>query len=1085
MQISIPNELLTLKESNFQVLTEWTRKEQDKLHKLSDKIEYNPSNIFIHWDDVKILLRCLHIMSDESKNIFYGMLYTGLKNLLKNYSSIDSDDLSSMFNAYILSYYISLRTLGNTIQVSKSKKTLNIYKMIENISIMLNQLSIPNIWNMETDREHLFSLIIKSSQLILEHPDQPINSDSNLRESILDILIHCYDKSTTSKLLIHTFVLQNLKLYEHLTNFTSQLLISSSSDHSLLEHILHDIGQEDYNTDDHTTFIKSICSLLVILSEKIPLSLLKHLSYIGHLLYSETYSFRCSLLDVISSILQSAPADSENFSQQSDSFLRIIEERFQDINSFVRCKVLSICISLCKSNKIPLSKRSHWIDLTIDRLNDKSSNVRKKAIQLLSSLLVTHPFALDGGELDITIFNDQQSLINNDTEESILRKRYYTDGIKFIEQLSSSIPIICSLLTAKSKLEIVESIEYLTNLFIYKVRSSDIGIKKMMHLIWQKDSSDDEKRSIRETLLTSFKKMFIDDESKLVQFVSELDPSELLSLEEILSYIRSELADMKESLWNKCFSFDQKRPLVILLCMLSGNDLHSRINIDTYDRIFDACHMDPIVAKYFMIMLQKPYKTKKGICSSHRLPSSDMIFVHLIALIIRCSSEEWLCVLEQIIKTIYSIAEHPDEVCSSILRRLASQLVSEWELSKLIFIGGHIAIQQCVLIESIESNNDGKDTQILTSDHAHYIKNEEMIYGSDSILCPIASMVTNICYHMELFPMESIQKSASLAMVKFMATSQRYCKDNLGLFLTLLEKSSFDSVRANLVIGFGDIIMMYPNLMDQNLNHLFARLHDSSKLVKRNALTVLTHVILNGIVKMRGQMADMTRCLLDSDNCIVNHAKLFFTELSEKDSSIIYNNIHDILGQLNSSTLGRDQYEHIVEFIFGFVKKDKQVEALLEKICIRFQTCIDQSGWIDLAFCLKLLPLQSESCIRKLIDCAPYYMDKIFEPRVFQCFCEILGKAKKFQKIETRQIVDEFETKLTSKHEQRDDIHDVQCKVKKGKIPINELNKLQIDEENIPTSNVIKQKLSNEDDILYSKQTINLRRSQRIANSAM
>ena len=55
---------------------------------------------------------------------------------------------------------------------------------------------------------------------------------------------------------------------------------------------------------------------------------------------------------------------------------------------------------------------------------------------------------------------------------------------------------------------------------------------------------------------------------------------------------------------------------------------------------------------------------------------------------------------------------------------------------------------------------------------------------------------------------------------------------------------------------------------------------------------VLTHLILNGMIKVKGQLGEMAKCLEDSEPRISDLAKLFFTELSTKENAI-YNNLPD------------------------------------------------------------------------------------------------------------------------------------------------------------------------------------------------
>lgn len=47
------------------------------------------------------------------------------------------------------------------------------------------------------------------------------------------------------------------------------------------------------------------------------------------------------------------------------------------------------------------------VELTIKRLEDKSSPVRANAIRLVSKFMGTHPFTLDGGLLKHTVFEEK------------------------------------------------------------------------------------------------------------------------------------------------------------------------------------------------------------------------------------------------------------------------------------------------------------------------------------------------------------------------------------------------------------------------------------------------------------------------------------------------------------------------------------------------------------------------------------------------------------------------------------------------------------------------------------------------------
>ena len=67
----------------------------------------------------------------------------------------------------------------------------------------------------------------------------------------------------------------------------------------------------------------------------------------------------------------------------------------------MRSHVLQIWGKLCKEKCIPLSRQHSVLELAVGRLRDKSSNVRKAAVQLLTTLLESNPFAAKLGTSDL------------------------------------------------------------------------------------------------------------------------------------------------------------------------------------------------------------------------------------------------------------------------------------------------------------------------------------------------------------------------------------------------------------------------------------------------------------------------------------------------------------------------------------------------------------------------------------------------------------------------------------------------------------------------------------------------------------
>ena len=70
------------------------------------------------------------------------------------------------------------------------------------------------------------------------------------------------------------------------------------------------------------------------------------------------------------------------------------------------------------------------------------------------------------------------------------------------------------------------------------------------------------------------------------------------------------------------------------------------------------------------------------------------------------------------------------------------------------------------------------------------------------------------------------------------------------------------------------------------LSSCYIRLKDEHDLVRKNAVMVLTHLILNDMIKIRGRISAMALCLEDTNTSIVALAKAFFSELSQKVSQL-------------------------------------------------------------------------------------------------------------------------------------------------------------------------------------------------------
>jgi condensin complex subunit 1 len=206
-------------------------------------------------------------------------------------------------------------------------------------------------------------------------------------------------------------------------------------------------------------------------------------------------------------------------------------------------------------------------------------------------------------------------------------------------------------------------------------------------------------------------------------------------------------------------------------------------------------------------------------------------------------------------------------------------------------------------------------------------------------------------------------------------------------------------VRANLVIALGDLSFRFPNLIEPWTSHIYARLRDVDVQVRKNTMLVLSHLILNDMIKVKGQISEIAISIVDEDETIRNSARLFFHELSLRGNNPIYNLLPDAIGRLSlTETLEQKDFESICKLLVSFISKEKQIESIVEKLSQRLSNCPSASEGgakqqRDLAFCLSLLP-HTEKSLRFIVLHRKFFMDALHDEVVQTHFQQIIQKVK-------------------------------------------------------------------------------------------
>ncbi|KAJ9105989.1 hypothetical protein QFC19_003324 [Naganishia cerealis] len=910
-----------------------------------------------------------------------------------------------------------------------------------------------------------------------------------------------------------TQIMQNLTYFEHLAEPMAELLniLEKEFDHiSLTEEILREISSKKFSASD-AKGPRAFSRFLVRLSELSTRMIMKQISLLLRHLESEAHPMRMALIEIIGHLIRdltlSDEGDADQQKKRIRSFFEILFERLLDLNSWVRAKVLQTLIKLCEllethpygtllGGTLNLEVWQEKYDrvcqelevLDMKEMETAKRNAGEEQQEEDAAEEAHKPSSRADGDqsadnapsarshragnvpdLD-AIAKEQMAAVKDGQAIRHLRmtKKYFADAISFIKLIQTGVPALSELLVSTSKAEVLESMQFFRVAYIYELPSAEIGIKKMVHLIWTKDNNTSEEgtelKGVRSSLLDVYRSLYFDaspDESpkenvnritkNMIERTYDATLAELTSLEELMKTMMAEdqvHPDVISKLWQaygteRDIPRAQRRGAIIILGMLARAKreiMTERVETLLKTGLGPLGKADLVLARYTCIALQRlsgSAKKVKGSLSDKtvRLPMDSPIFDKLQQMVLfDIKSRQWFGMAEQAINTIYLLGEQPDVLCTSIIQELhkqafqkggsadAQQPVSEvgsndvssrslttpspgsspgpFKLAKLIFVVGHVAIKHIVYLELVERefkrrkdeaakataadkpvDKDNNDLDAVAGnaeddigDLIANVREKELLYGEDSLLAVYGPLIAHIAEPRNPY---------------------KFCEDELPLLLRILKSSKDPVIRSNIVIALGDIAVSFGSIIDENSDRLYEGLSDQDMLVKKNTLMVLTHLILNGMIKVKGQLGEMAKCLEDEDSRISDLAKLFFTELSTKDNAL-YNNLQDVISHLSigDHAVEEDVFETTMRFIFTFIEKERQAESIVEKLCQRFRLAKGERQWRDIAFCLSLLPFKSERSVKKLIEGLEFYKDKLHEETVYKRFNEILVKVR-------------------------------------------------------------------------------------------
>ncbi|XP_017757299.1 PREDICTED: condensin complex subunit 1 [Eufriesea mexicana] len=334
----------------------------------------------------------------------------------------------------------------------------------------------------------------------------------------------------------------------------------------------------------------------------------------------------------------------------------------------------------------------------------------------------------------------------------------------------------------------------------------------------------------------------------------------------------------------------------------------------------------------------------------------------------------------------------------------ARQIIRNKETSIIMEDNGEEAVEGAAEDADAEFINDILENHIVTG---------------DGLLVQFIPLVLDVCQYHDKYNNEDIQAAGALALSKMMTVSSNFCEKSLQLLITILERSPYPGIRANVLIGISDLTTRFPNQIEPWIKHVYGRLKDEDINVRSTCIRVLSSLILREMVRVRGQISELALCIVDKDTQIRQDAKQFFKALSQKGNAL-YNVMPDILSRLTDPDLdiSESDFQKILKYILNLLQKEKQVDAIIDKICTRFKLATTERQWRDFAYCLSLLQFSAKS-IRHLIECLPLLKEKIHHKQVLKALQSVIDQTKK--KVNTKAACIELEEKIEELLKGRED----------------------------------------------------------------
>jgi condensin complex subunit 1 len=562
-------------------------------NKVTDRLAQSPMNVMDEdvFEDFKQLIYAVPLYKDPREMKKVLSIYLTLSSSLQSETDvinqlgfdIDASEHKNVLHRYIyLVYTASEHLVPMFSQEEKSKKkgldgdaerkkqeSLNrIVCSLLNTLTDLMQLQLSTILQSEQEVTDFCGVMLKAIYLILmsrEAIKEKTNRGLLIKLFCIVAKNHHQNNQVSSRLMMA------LPFQEHVAEPIAEVIslsVTNYDNRNLLQDILSSLSSVNSMSNN---LAKNISIMLIKLSEYLGQDTIKFISQLSEFERTSP-TVRASLMICYGNCINSLAISKELLSQYDETVQELftkLEQELLDSYQVVRQRSIQAIELICSNEGSKLDikdRRLIWSLCAIRHLDDKSSFVRKAAINLLKCLIRTHPFEMNDGKLSWSFYwnkyvestqkiknyspvvyneirrkeiqDDEYSKVIEEEEDDLqnvfgmvlgaiapantdpminlpeeivqtyLTRSYCRDACIFIKVLDKSFEITGMLLNSKHKTDSISAIEYFTIGDVFDIASSKPGVKQMLHLIWKGGSNEDGNRVV-EKLLDSYISMFL------------------------------------------------------------------------------------------------------------------------------------------------------------------------------------------------------------------------------------------------------------------------------------------------------------------------------------------------------------------------------------------------------------------------------------------------------------------------------------------------------------------------------------------------------------------------------------------------